>query len=363
MIHTLQELVINSESSMLEALEQMDKLMRKLLIVIDEKQLFVGMLSIGDLQRTRIKKMPLNTAVGNILRSDAKVTYSDDAYEITKATMLKYRMEYMPVVDKITKKITNIIFWEDIIGEIYCRKKNELLKSYPVVIMAGGKGTRLKPFTNIIPKPLLPLGGKSIIEIIINNFTNYGIREFYTTVNYKAKMIQQYFEELQPNYDMHFILESKPLGTGGSLHLLRKKIQGTFFVTNCDIIIDDDYSEILNYHRVSRNSITAVAAVKTYNIPYGTFEIGDGGILQALYEKPNLSFFVNTGFYILESEVLDLIPSDTFYHITSLMEKVMLKGGRVGVFPVSEKSWLDIGVWEEYNKTQKFFENKITFDE
>jgi len=140
------------------------------------------------------------------------------------------------------------------------------------------------------------------------------------------------------------------MGTAGSMSLLKGKIDTTFFVSNCDILIEQDYSEILKYHREQNNEITLVAALKHYDIPYGTLKTGKDGQLKALEEKPALNFKINSGMYVLEPSLLDEIPKDEFFHITHLIEKIMKRKGKVGVFPVSEKSWKDMGEWSEYSK-------------
>ncbi|MCH2023546.1 MAG: nucleotidyltransferase family protein [Saprospiraceae bacterium] len=358
MKHSLKDLIINKNETVLKSIQQMDKLMRKLLIVVDEENKFISVVSIGDIQRAILKNIDLSTDIFNILRKDAKTATTDDNYNDIKNIMLRFRMEYMPVIDTKTQLVNNIIFWEDLFDENYLKQKDNKLNGCPVVIMAGGEGTRLRPITNIIPKPLVPLGSKPIAEVIIDNFCRHGVSDFFFTVNYKANMIQQYFEDIDHPYNIGFVHEKKPLGTAGSLSMLKDKIKTTFFVSNCDILIDDDYTQIMNYHKENENLITAVGAIKNYAIPYGTFETVENGVLISLNEKPNFNFLVNTGFYILEPEVLELIPNDKLFHITHLMEKVIKNKGKVGVFPVSEKSWMDIGVWEEYNKTQKLMEKK-----
>ena len=137
------------------------------------------------------------------------------------------------------------------------------------------------------------------------------------------------------------------MGTAGSMSLLKGKISETFFVTNCDILIEQDYSEILEYHKVNKNEITIVAALKHFPISYGTIETGENGKLKKLIEKPELTFKINSGMYILEPHLIDEIPVNEFFHITTLIEKVSNRGGNVGVFPVSEKSWKDVGNWSE----------------
>ena len=151
-------------------------------------------------------------------------------------------------------------------------------------------------------------------------------------------------------YRLTYLQEDKPLGTAGSLKLLEKKIHSTFFVSNCDILIDEDYSQILKYHRENNNEITLVTAIKNLSIPYGVVDTTKYGLLKEIKEKPNMSFQINTGLYVLEPHLMEEIPGDTFFHITHLMDKVLKRKGRIGCFPVSEKSWKDIGDWKEYNK-------------
>jgi NDP-sugar pyrophosphorylase family protein len=214
--------------------------------------------------------------------------------------------------------------------------------------MAGGKGTRLAPLTNVYPKPLIPIGEKTIVETIMDKFVAHNCHDFYMSVNYKADSIKNYFDFINnPEYNIHYFQEDKPLGTAGSLRLLKDKINSTFFVSNCDILIEEDYSEILNYHRSNNNELTVVAAVKTLSIPYGTIITGENGILESIEEKPTLSFKINTGLYILEPSLLNDIP-DEFYHITHLMEKLKTQGRRVGVYPISQNDWKDMGEWTEY---------------
>ena len=216
------------------------------------------------------------------------------------------------------------------------------------VIMAGGKGTRLDPFTRILPKPLIPIGDKTILEIIIDKFMDYRVNHFYISVNHKAKIIKSYFEELDPDYDLTFLYEEKPLGTVGALKQLEGKIEGNIVLTNCDIIIDADYADILKNHRDNNNGITVVASLKHYNIPYGICEIENGGTLVCIKEKPEYDFLVNTGMYIIDSKLVKFIPENEFFHITHLIEAVQKQGTRIGVYPISENSWIDTGEWVEY---------------
>ncbi len=341
--------VIDMDASIMDALKLMDKIDKKLVLIIAENK-FIGLLSAGDIQRAIIQSKPLQTAVQDIIRTNIKVAKSDDSIQTIKKMMMDYRMEMCPVISE-SNEILKVYFWEDIF-EINKPTLNSKL-DLPVVIMAGGLGTRLKPLTNVLPKPLIPIGERTMLEEIMDRFAVHQCSDFYISVNYKADLIEYYINDLNLPLNINFFRETKPLGTAGSLSLLKDKIKKTFFVNNCDIIIDQDYTEIYNYHKEHNNKITIVAALKQFLIPYGTVETSDGGELIAIKEKPDLNFWINTGMYLLEPEVLKEIPEGDFFHITHLIDKLKSQGKKVGVFPVSEGSWLDTGEWGEYNKTQE----------
>lgn len=337
-------------TSIISALKQMDEKKHKLLLVLDQG-LFYSLLSIGDIQRAIIANIPLEEPVSKILRHEVRVAKDTDDKEQIKAHMRERRNEFMPIVDE-DRRVVDVIFWEDLF-ETRRDKENPKL-NLPVVIMAGGKGSRLRPLTNVLPKPLIPIGEQTMLEDIMDRFSDVGCYDFYLSVNYKADVIIRYLDNLNnPGYKISYFKEEKPLGTAGSLHLLKDKISTTFFVSNCDIIIDEDYAEILKYHKQNNNEITVVAALKNYAIPYGTLETGVSGRLQSIQEKPDITFKINTGMYILEPHLIKEIPENVFYHITYLIEKLIQEDRKVGVFPINEGSWTDIGNWEEYMKYVK----------
>lgn len=337
---------ISHNTLLLEALKKMDALDKKLLIVVN-KDKFFGLLSAGDIQRAIIQNKPLNLQVSEVLRKNIRIAKPSDNFETIKQMMFDFRMELCPVVND-QNEIVDVYFWEDIFKEqeLWPQKQFNL----PVVIMAGGFGTRLKPLTNVLPKPLIPIGEKTILEHIFQRFYKHGCANFYLSVNYKAELIKYYLNNQNLPYQLNYFKEDEPMGTAGSLSLLKGKINETFFVSNCDILIEQDYSEILDYHREHKNEITIVAVLKHYPIPYGTLETAENGQLVSLYEKPELTFKINSGMYILEPYLLNEIPENKLFHITQLIEKIHARGDNVGVFPVSEKSWKDIGEWDEYLK-------------
>ena len=342
----LKNRTIKYDATLLDALKKMDALDKKLLIVLNNSK-FAGLLSAGDIQRCVIQNKPLETQVSHVLRSKIRIASPSDDFNTIKQMMFDYRMELCPVVTA-NNDIEAVYFWEDVFSD----KKPQPRKQFnlPVVIMAGGFGKRLKPLTNVLPKPLIPMGEKTIIEEIFERFHCHGCSKFYLSLNYKAELIQYYIKNLNLPYQIDYFKEDKPMGTAGSLSLLADGINETFFVSNCDIIIEQDYSEILDYHCDNHNEITIVAALKHYPIPYGTIETAENGKLVSLSEKPELTFKINSGMYILEPHLLKDIPRNQFFHITQLIENIQKRGGNVGVFPVSSKSWKDIGEWAEYLK-------------
>jgi len=339
---------IDVGASLREAFGKMDHDNVRLLCVVKEGG-YYGILSAGDIQRAIIGNQSLETPVSEALRTEGmRFGKEGEDYNSIKELMLKHRTEFMPVLDE-EGGLVDVYFWDDVFSAL--KPKLDQI-DLPVVIMAGGKGTRLKPFSNILPKPLFPLGDKTIIETIMDRFEDVGCNRFFFSVNYKHEFIRTYFENLEDTgYAIEYFKEDEPLGTAGSLHLIKDKIDETFFVSNCDIVIDADYSEILDYHREQSNEITMVVSMKHIKIPYGTVETGEGGQVLSLLEKPELTYMINAGLYLLEPGLLNEIPENKFYHITQLIDDVKDRGGRVGAFPVSEKSWCDIGEWAEYRRT------------
>jgi dTDP-glucose pyrophosphorylase len=327
----------------MEALSVMDRNNRKLLVICDG-DCFKGVVSIGDIQRAILKKADLTSQVKNYGRTSITVAYTDDDIESVKELMRTNRIEAMPVIDH-EERLVDIIEWDDIFEK---RPLNAEPLNLPVVIMAGGKGTRLLPLTNVIPKPLLPISDKTIIEEIIDRFMNAGCDRFFISVNYLMEAIETFFSEKK--FDVEFIHEERPLGTGGALYYLKDYVNSTFFVINCDTLVDIDLNDLLNYHKENGNLITVVSALKSMHIPYGTIETEDNGIIKGMKEKPDYVYQVNAGLYILEPDVLKYIEKDRFLNITDLINKAISCGDQVGAFPVPEGAWVDIGNWDEYLK-------------
>lgn len=323
-----------------EAMKKLESVKPKILFVVDGDRL-VGSLTDGDLRRFLLASGKLEDRVEPACMKTPLVAYShEEAKELYNE---KYYVA-IPIVDE------NRVICDIYIGRTEPAKPTCKL-DIPVVINAGGKGTRLDLFTKVLPKPLIPVGEYPIVEHIMRRFVDYGCERFSMIVNYKKQLIKAYFSEAENPYDITWVDEDKPLGTGGGLSLLRDSLKETFFFTNCDILVGDNYESMLKFHREKKNAITMVCAYKNVVIPYGVIEMGHDGAIEGMREKPELSFLTNTGLYIVEPEVLDLIEDDTPVGFPDVIKKAMEKGMRVAAYPMSGDEWMDMGQIPELEKT------------
>lgn len=341
------EYLINEESTMLKAMEQLDKVVNKVLFVTKNGH-FVAALTDGDIRRWILKKGSLDAKVKDIANYNPKSIQVEEKNK-AKKYMEKYSIEAIPVIDE-EKNIISIIHRND--KETKVKKNVDI----PVVIMAGGLGTRLYPYTKILPKPLIPIGEIPIVEHIINRFNETGSNRFYLIVNHKKNMIKAYFNEIEKGYTICYVDEDIPLGTGGGLSLLKGKIDSTFILSNCDIIIEEDYEKIYNYHKKEKNLITMVCSLKNIKIPYGVIEINETGEIENMKEKPELSFFTNTGMYIVESRVIEELEENKLIGFPEIIETYKEEGEKIGIYPISEKSWMDMGQLDEMEEMRKRLE-------
>ncbi len=351
----MKDITIHPQATIKETMEALDMTAEKVLLVVDDKQTLLGTLTDGDIRRYILKGHNLSGIIQDAFHSNPIFIFQEDFDpDKIKAVFLENIIDLIPILDQ-NRKVVDFITWEKAFGNN--RRSEDQKLDIPVVIMAGGKGTRLEPFTRVLPKPLIPVGGKPVIDHIIDRFRNYGISEFYLTINHMAKIMRAYFEEKEPDYSIAFAEEDEPRGTAGSLKLLADKLNKPFFVSNCDIIIETDYADLYRFHMQNRHDITLVASAKQFNIPYGICELNGGGSLEQIKEKPEYNFLVNAGMYVLNPAVLELIPENQLFHITHLIDKIKKNGGQIGVYPVSEKAWIDVGQWVEYRKALKVIED------
>lgn len=345
----MEKLFIQPNSSIKEALRQLDKSGESCLIVVDNATKLLGTLTDGDVRRVILKGKFLNDKISGIYEKNP-IFVKKENYSLsqTKGLFVKKGADVIPIIDS-SKKVVDLVFFTD----LFKKKKNaKHLKNITtaVVIMAGGKGTRLEPFTNVLPKPLVPINEKPVIEHIIERFIKNKFYNFFITLNYKSKILKAYFQEMKPKFKLSFVEEPKPLGTAGALSLLESKLKKPFIVTNCDTIIDVNFDDLMNFHITNSNDLTLVASSKEYIIPYGTCKLTKKGYLQKIVEKPKFDFFVNVGMYVLNPNLIQLIPKNKTYDMNDFIQLVKRKNKQVGVYPIDDGSWIDVGQWSEYHK-------------
>lgn len=341
--------IISPDSTVVEAMQHIDCNARGILFVTDKQLKLLGVITDGDIRRWLIQTGELKAPISKFMNTEPKKIARKE-HDKAREFMIQHSITALPVV---TSKgaVSDIIFRDEQIE--MTKKPHEFLKDVALVIMAGGKGTRLYPYTKILPKPLIPIGDVPIMERIIDKFRDVGVKDFYATVNYRKSMIKSYFNDQVADYNICYVEEDKPLGTAGSLKLLPEKFDKPFIVTNCDILIHADYNDIYKYHVESGNELTIVSALKNIVVPYGVIHSSENGTVESMEEKPKLSYFVNTGMYILNPNLVDDIPQDEFFHMTHLADKLMNEGRRVGMYPISEDSFLDMGEFEEMHRMEE----------
>lgn len=331
-----------------QAMEQLEKTEEKIVFVVDAEARLVGSLTDGDIRRWILSDGDLKAQALQVCNRKPFVAEDGFGMDQVRAEMLNQNLICIPVINA-SREVVRLVFWKELFqSEAESKPKRKL--NLPVVIMAGGRGTRLAPFTNVLPKPLIPVGDRTVIEIIIDQFRGFGLDQFLLAINYKSKIVKSFFEELAPAYSVAFLEEKEPRGTAGALLELYSPVPDNLLVTNCDIVIQADLAELVAFHDDNQYDLTLVASLKDYNIPYGVCELEKGGCLARISEKPQYSFLINTGMYVVRRNRLNLIPDHSAYDMTDFIEHIKSAGGRIGVFPIGENAWTDTGEWAEYRK-------------
>ncbi len=343
----IKKYVANEKTLLKDAMCMIDANVAGILFVINNTKELVGAISDGDIRRWIIANHSLEVQIREVMNPNPIFLTCRDNNE-AKKLMRQKCISYIPVLDGNHHIID--IYVADDKAEIH---QFEQLSEASTIIMAGGKGTRLYPYTKILPKPLIPIGEVPILERIIREYIKYGIVDYYLTVNYKKNMIKSYFAETDLPVAINYVDEDTPLGTAGSIRLIERKFNNPIFVANCDVLIRTDYSEIYRYHQKSQNAITIVASLRNEVIPYGVINSGENGEVISMEEKPTHSYLINTGMYIINPDIIEKIPSNTFFHMTDLVNCSLNDGLKVGMYPISEDAFLDMGEFEEMKRMEK----------
>lgn len=329
-----------------ETIERMMQANIKAVVVVDENSVVLGLFSNGDMRSFFLRGGELSANITTAMNRNP-ILYSN-IEEIENENETVKRVLY-PIVNQ-NHQIVQVVDYYHPDDEAYI---SDALQEVPLVIMAGGKGTRLYPYTKILPKPLLPLGDITITERIIRSFRNYGCKKVFMILNHKSNMIKAYMLEVEKDYELSFLEEANFFGTAGGIRLLKGKMDSAFFLSNCDILLNTDLECAYKTHKKDGNILTFICAMKDFIIPYGVIETEENGSVKKISEKPDYSYLVNTGVYIVEPEAINYIADGEHIDLPELAARLIDSNLKVGVFPIPEKAWMDIGQFSEMENTMK----------
>lgn len=334
---------ISQDITLLEALSRINALAPEplVLFVLDEEERMVGTLTDGDSRRALIAGASVNDKVEKIMHRNfnyMKVEDIDNVKEIKRQKEMM--MKLVPVLDK-DKHIVEIINLE----------KYQTRLPIDAVLMAGGKGERLRPLTEKTPKPLLPVGDKAIIDHNIDRLISNGVKHINVTVNYLGEQLEDHFREPKGEVQVLTIREPKYLGTIGSIRFVREFYNDTILVMNSDLFTNINYEDFYLHFKEHDAEMSVAAVPYTVSVPYGIFDL-NGRDIQGLIEKPTYNYYANAGIYLIKRSALDEIPEDAFFNATDLIEKLISEGKKVIRFPLNG-TWIDIGNPQEYQKANE----------
>ena len=334
--------IISKDKTLLEALSQINDLAPEplVLFVVDEDNRMVGTLTDGDSRRALIAGASVNDKAERIMHRNFNYMRSDDINNVLELRHQKeMQMKLVPVLDD-EKHIVDIINLE----------KYKTRLPVDAVMMAGGKGERLRPLTEKTPKPLLPVGDKAIIDHNVDRLISYGVQHISVTVNYLKEQIEAHYQEPHNGVQIQTVREPKFLGTIGSIKFVPKFFNDTVLLMNSDVFTNIDYEDFYLHFKQHDAEMSVAAISYNVSIPYGVLDL-DGRNIQGLLEKPKYTYYANAGIYLIKHRALDEIPDDTFFNATDLVEKLVAEGKKVIRYPLNG-TWIDIGNPQEYQKAQ-----------
>jgi dTDP-glucose pyrophosphorylase len=337
----IEKIKISAKSTIKEALRAINSGAVKIALIVNDDNQLLGTLSDGDIRRVLLRSKTLDDTIEGIYSRNPIIAYERHSGEELLRLCSMNRVSHVPIVGD-DKQIIDLFFLDE-----------ELLKEYEntVVLMVGGLGKRLRPLTDNTPKPMLKVGGKPILQTIIEGFSKHGFTNITMCLGYKSSVIQDFFQDgSRFGVNIDYIVEDQRMGTAGALTLLKKKPNKPFFVMNGDLLTNVNFEQMLDFHGLNNSQATMCVREYEIEVPYGVVSI-KGDNICSIKEKPIHSFFVNAGIYLLEPECIDLIPESEFYDMTSLFEQLIVENNKTVSFPLQEY-WLDIGNHSDFSKAQ-----------
>lgn len=336
------KILIHPNAPLLDAIRIIDEGALQIALVVDDNDRLLGTITDGDVRRTLLEQKPLDAPVNAVMCTNPMVAHECDDFQSVIDLMRKKDILQIPLVND-AGKIVGLRSLKDLV--VAPQQANI------VVLMAGGLGTRLRPLTDNCPKPMLSVGGKPILETIVENFIEHGYRSFIFCVNYMSDIIIQHFGDGSKwDISITYVKEDKRMGTAGSLSLLPSRPDKPFFVMNADLLTKTNFKQLMDFHSESGSVATMCVREYEFQVPFGVVHT-EGNKLVSIEEKPKHNFFVNAGIYVLDPTALDLIPTDTFYDMPDLYRAIVATEKTASCFPIREY-WLDIGRMDDFQRAE-----------
>ena len=352
----IESLLISENSTIKQAMQNLNESAQKILFVTDEHQRLLGTITDGDIRRAIIEGAGFTEKIESIMNTNYSYIRwkRTSILEEAKELMVDKLVEQLPILNE-NNVLVDVILWRDVLDiKPQSAKLPMRLHNNYVVIMAGGKGTRMDPFTRIFPKPLIPIGKKTIIEMIMDRFNKCGFQKFILTLNYKKEFIKLFFHESNLPYTVEWVEEPHFMGTAGSLSMLKEKLQETFIVANCDSLLDFDINEALDWHKTQGAAMTVIGCHNEVKINFGVLEFKNGK-LKRILEKPTYDSIINTGIYLIEPKVISYIEENKEIDMDILIGKAIQNNENVIVYPINS-GWIDFGRWDQYKQALRDYE-------
>ncbi len=343
------KLLIGEEETIKRAIIKIKKNGTRTVVVINNKKLLLGTLTEGDIQKALLKNVKINSSIKSLYnKSPKKININNINHDKISKIFIKGQYGALPVVDS-KNIVQKIITWPQIFNSKKVRQK---LKNIDVLIMAGGKGERLKPYTEILPKPLIPINSKPMLEHIIDNFTYFNFNKFHLVLNHQADLIKSYFQSKKNNYKINYVQEPRTLGTAGGIYFVKKINSDDFIIANCDTLFKIDYNKFYDDHKKNNNFITLAVSKTQHVFPYGFCKLKSNNLI-SIDEKPKFNFIANTGLYFVKKEIIKLIPKNKKFEMTDLIEKCLKNKHKTGVYQIPSDSWTDLGQLSDLQKSYR----------
>lgn len=343
---SIKKILINQDDTILNAMKKMNKTGHVNLLVIDKFKKLKGTITDGDIRRNLLKDKNLKKKLNSIYNK--KYFYLKKNQKLTDKMnnfIMRNKHVIIPIVNHKKIPVSYISFNEKL------NNKNKKFEPNRIVIMAGGIGTRMRPFTDILPKPLVPLKGKPMILSIMDNFKKYNFNDFTITLNKKEKILDIFLNQFKNNYSFDYFKETKPLGTAGCLKKMNFK--NDFFLINCDTYININLQNLLKFHKSSKSLLTMVASIKSLNLSFGECILDNNGKLKKILEKPKKNYLTNTGLYIMRPDIKNYLPKKNNFGMDDVISSLLKSKKKISVFPIPNDAWKDTGSWTDYLNTFK----------